>query len=65
MVYEFVCADCGEVLELRRPITSDAPWPTECPGCGGMLRRRWTPPLFYVRGRAIMNYYENFDSKEP
>lgn len=40
-VYEFLCASCGHVLDVVRPMgESDPPGP--CPACGGELRRRWS-----------------------
>lgn len=35
--YEYVCTDCGEPLEVVQSIHDDAL--TECPNCGGKLRK--------------------------
>ncbi len=35
--YEYRCKDCGEPLEVVQSFTDDAL--TECPGCGGTLRK--------------------------
>lgn len=35
--YQYQCADCGEGLEVRQSFSDDAL--TECPACGGRLRK--------------------------
>ena len=35
--YEYRCKECGEHLEVVQAFTDDAL--TECPNCGGMLRK--------------------------
>ncbi|MGZ4729121.1 MAG: FmdB family zinc ribbon protein, partial [Acidimicrobiales bacterium] len=35
--YEYRCKDCGEPLEVVQSFTDDAL--TECPACGGTLRK--------------------------
>jgi putative FmdB family regulatory protein len=35
--YEYRCKDCGEPLEVVQSFSDDAL--TECPACGGMLRK--------------------------
>ena len=35
--YQYQCADCGEALEIRQSFSDDAL--TECPVCGGSLRK--------------------------
>lgn len=35
--YQYQCADCGEALEIRQSFSDDAL--TECPTCGGRLRK--------------------------
>jgi putative FmdB family regulatory protein len=35
--YEYSCRDCGESLEVTQAFTDDAL--TECPKCGGSLRK--------------------------
>jgi putative FmdB family regulatory protein len=36
-VYQYVCTECSEPLELRQSFTDDAL--TECPACAGRLRK--------------------------
>ncbi len=35
--YQYQCTDCGEALEIRQSFTDDTL--TECPACGGALRK--------------------------
>jgi putative FmdB family regulatory protein len=35
--YEYACKSCGEHLEVHQKFTDDAL--TECPACGGVLRK--------------------------
>jgi putative FmdB family regulatory protein len=35
--YEYACKDCGQHLEVVQSFTDDPL--TECPGCGGQLRK--------------------------
>lgn len=40
-VYEFRCVECGDDVEVVRPMGETAP-PGACASCGGELRRRWS-----------------------
>lgn len=42
-LYEYRCPGCGNVFELRRPM-SEAGSPAECPGCG--TEAEWLPSVF-------------------
>lgn len=35
--YQYQCTDCGEALEIHQSFSDDAL--TECPACGGNLRK--------------------------
>ena len=35
--YQYQCADCGETLEMHQSFSDDSL--TECPACGGNLRK--------------------------
>ena len=37
--YEYACRDCGEQLEVVQSFSDDAL--TECPACGGNLRKKF------------------------
>ncbi len=49
--YEYACKSCGERLEVVQKFTDDAL--TECPACGGVLRKVFSPPAITFRGSGF------------
>ena len=49
--YEYACKSCGERLEVVQSFT-DAPL-TECPSCGGVLRKVFSPPSIAFKGSGF------------
>ncbi len=49
--YEYACKSCGEHLEVVQSFT-DAPL-TECPACGGPLRKVFSPPAITFKGSGF------------
>jgi putative FmdB family regulatory protein len=49
--YEYVCRSCGHRFEVVRSIHDDAL--TECPDCGGQLRKVFTPPAISFKGSGF------------
>ncbi len=49
--YEYACKSCGEHLEVVQSF-SDAPL-TECPACGGPLRKVFSPPSIAFKGSGF------------
>jgi putative FmdB family regulatory protein len=49
--YEYVCKSCGEHLEAVQSF-ADAPL-TECPACGGVLRRVFSAPGIAFKGSGF------------
>ena len=54
--YEYVCRDCGEPLEVWQSFHDDSL--TECPRCGGALRKKYaaTGIVFKGSGWHIKDY---------
>jgi len=46
--YEYRCETCGELTEAMQRI-ADPPL-TECPTCGGTLRKQFSAPAFQFKG---------------
>jgi putative FmdB family regulatory protein len=72
--YEYACKSCGERLEVVQSFT-DAPL-TECPACGGVLRKVFSPPSISFKGsgfyrtdnrtgRPTESKSESSDAKKP
>jgi putative FmdB family regulatory protein len=57
--YEYACAECGERLEAVQKFTDDPL--TECPACGGKLRKLFSPVGIVFKGSG---FYRN-DSRVP
>lgn len=55
--YQYQCTDCGEPLEIQQSFTDDAL--TECPACGGRLRKVFNAVGVVFKGSG---FYVN-DSK--
>ena len=49
--YEYACKSCGERLEVVQSF-ADAQL-TECPACGGVLRKVFSPPSISFRGSGF------------
>jgi putative FmdB family regulatory protein len=49
--YEYACKSCGEHLEVLQTF-ADAPL-TECPACGGPLRKVFSPPGIAFKGSGF------------
>ena len=49
--YEYACKSCGERLEVLQSF-ADASL-TECPVCGGVLRRVFSPPGIAFKGSGF------------
>jgi putative FmdB family regulatory protein len=49
--YEYACKSCGERLEVVQSF-SDAPL-TECPACGGVLRKVFSAPAITFKGSGF------------
>lgn len=49
--YEYACKSCGEHTEVVQSF-SDAPL-TECPACGGPLRKVFSPPGIAFKGSGF------------
>ena len=53
-VYEYRCRDCGHEFEIQQSMSDDAL--TECPSCGGDLRKVFSPVGIAFKGSG---YYKN------
>jgi putative FmdB family regulatory protein len=49
--YEYACKSCGERLEVVQSFT-DEPL-TECPACGGVLRKVFSAPSITFKGSGF------------
>ncbi len=49
--YEYACKSCGERLEVAQSF-SDPPL-TECPSCGGVLRKVFSAPAISFKGSGF------------
>jgi putative FmdB family regulatory protein len=49
--YEYACKSCGERLEVTQKF-ADAPL-TDCPACGGPLRKVFSPPSITFNGSGF------------
>jgi putative FmdB family regulatory protein len=49
--YQYACTECGEPLEVVQKFTDDAL--TECPACGGRLRKIFSPAAIVFRGSGF------------
>jgi putative FmdB family regulatory protein len=57
--YTYACTDCGEPLEVVQRFSDDAL--TECPACGGQLRKVFSAAAVVFKGSG---FYRN-DSRKP
>ena len=49
--YEYACKSCGERLEVVQKFTDDPL--TECPACGGVLRKVFSAPAISFKGSGF------------
>ena len=49
--YEYVCRQCGHLFEIVQSMRDDAL--TECPECGGELRKVFAPPAISFKGSGF------------
>jgi putative FmdB family regulatory protein len=49
--YQYTCTDCGEPLEVVQKFTDDAL--TECPNCGGKLRKVYSGVGIVFKGSGF------------
>ncbi len=49
--YQYSCTDCGEPLEVVQSFTDDAL--TECPACGGKLRKLYNAVGIVFKGSGF------------
>lgn len=49
--YEYACKSCGERLEVVQKFTDDPL--TECPACGGVLRKVFSAPAITFKGSGF------------
>ncbi|MCB0889338.1 MAG: FmdB family transcriptional regulator [Nocardioidaceae bacterium] len=49
--YEYACADCGHVFDIFQSFSDDAL--TECPECGGKLRKVFSPAGVVFKGSGF------------
>ena len=61
--YEYACKSCGEHLEVVQSFT-DAPL-TECPVCGGPLRKVFSAPAITFKGSGFYRTDNRRRRQEP
>jgi len=49
--YEYVCKSCGHLFEVVQSMRDDPL--TECPECGGELRKVFAPPAIAFKGSGF------------
>ena len=49
--YQYACTECEEPLEVVQKFSDDAL--TECPACGGRLRKIFSPAAIVFRGSGF------------
>ncbi len=49
--YEYVCKSCGHLFEIVQSMKDDPL--TECPECGGELRKVFAPPAISFKGSGF------------
>lgn len=58
--YEYVCKSCGHLFEIVQSMRDDPL--TECPECGGVLRKVFAPPAISFKGSG---FYATDQRKKP
>ena len=61
--YEYACKSCGEHIEVVQSF-ADAPL-TECPACGGPLRKVFSPPGIAFKGSGFYRTDNRKRRQEP
>ena len=61
--YEYACRSCGERIEVVQSFT-DASL-TECPACGGPLRKVFSPPAIAFKGSGFYRTDNRGGRSEP
>jgi putative FmdB family regulatory protein len=61
--YEYVCKSCGHLFEIVQSMKDDAL--TECPECGGELRKVFAPPAISFKGSGFYATDHRQKSKSP
>ena len=51
-IYEYLCEQCGRRSEAIQRL-GDAPL-TECPDCGGSLKKMFSAPSFQLEGQRLV-----------
>jgi putative FmdB family regulatory protein len=49
--YEYICRSCGHLFEIVQSMKDDSL--TECPQCGGELRKVFAPPAISFKGSGF------------
>ncbi|MEX0651102.1 MAG: FmdB family zinc ribbon protein, partial [Actinomycetota bacterium] len=49
--YEYICRSCGHLFEIVQSMRDDSL--TECPECGGELRKVFAPPAISFKGSGF------------
>ena len=47
-IYDYVCSSCGHRMEVIHGV--HAAGPSECPACGGQMRKAFAPPAVHFKG---------------
>lgn len=61
--YEYACKSCGEHIEVTQTF-ADAPL-TECPACGGVLRKVFSAPSIAFKGSGFYRTDNRKRRQEP
>jgi putative FmdB family regulatory protein len=61
--YEYVCKRCGHLFEIVQSMKDDTL--TECPECGGELRKVFAAPAISFRGSGFYATDHGKKSKKP
>ncbi|MDH4112197.1 MAG: FmdB family transcriptional regulator [Actinomycetota bacterium] len=61
--YEYVCKSCGHLFEIVQSMRDDPL--TECPECGGELRKVFAPPAISFKGSGFYATDHGKKSSKP
>ena len=61
--YEYVCKSCGHIFEIVQSMKDDPL--TECPECGGELRKVFAPPAIAFKGSGFYATDHGKKSRQP
>jgi putative FmdB family regulatory protein len=63
-IYEFVCEDCGRLVERLQKVTD--PPPDACPECGGKMAKIMSRNSFQLKGGGwYRDLYSSSGSSKP